>query len=135
MNNAYLYAYLSMLVGIVVCAFRVDETKSGGFLPRSLPFLRTFLVFFVFTLNPGEGIYFQSRRFRRNRLLRRRRRPFPFRLRRDVHSSLQKHPHASLFRIRFDWFLIHRAGAKTIIFDAQSKKCASILMMTTMKTR
>jgi len=50
-NNAYLYAYLSMLVGIVVCAFRVGETKSGGFLPRGR---KSLLVASFFHFGVGE---------------------------------------------------------------------------------
>ena len=54
-NNAYLYAYLSMLVGIVVCAFRVDETKSGGFLLRGR---KSLLVASFFILALANGVRF-----------------------------------------------------------------------------
>ena len=54
-NNAYLYAYLSMLVGIVVCAFRVGETKSGGFLPRGR---KSLLVASFFILALANGVRF-----------------------------------------------------------------------------
>ena len=57
-NDAYLYAYACMLVGMLVCAFRVDET-SGFYSPRTQEFDRD--VFLRFDFSEQREVYHRRR--------------------------------------------------------------------------